>query len=181
MQNLSCNNRYCLDDEIIQETPDVESQIVPPEKKQKFEDDVFGPSPDLFEDDTIYEIDVASIPPIEQNYDQENSIENPPSAQLTPPNPFFQSIDCSEKINIQDIIDALVSQPSTQVEQQKIQQSQSQPVQQEQQQSKQPQQHPNNDLPFDSMENLTVEKLLEELSSSNERINKLLDEVKKSS
>lgn len=198
-----------LDDEIIQETPDMESQTDPPEKKQKCEEDVLvvagynQPSPDLFteDDDDMCEND-ASIPPnqVEQKGDPdhfdengamlndntlfENPLASPPNEQATPPNPFSLSYGfCSEKINIEEIIAALVSQPTSQIQQQPQSQAPSQQQEQEQrhQQQQQQQKQLEKYLPPNSPEKLTVEKLIEELSLSHERVNNLLGKVKESS
>lgn len=181
----------------------MESPSGPPEKKQKIEDDLFVQSPDLFESESIIEDDVfmscendASIPLAQggghgnevphDNVAFQSPLVSEPNEQQTPPNPFSSSCGFySERINIQEIIAALVSQPTQQIEQQPQSQPPPQQQQQEQkvehQQQHEQQQQPENDLPPNSPENLPVEKLIEELSSSHKRIIKLLGEVKESS
>lgn len=97
-------------------------------------------------------------------------LENPlvSSVQATPPNPFTQSHEFqSEKINIDEIIAALMSQ--------------TQQTPQIQQQPDPSFEESGNDLPPNSPENRSTDESIEELLLLFGRIDKLFDEVKETS
>lgn len=146
------------------------------------------PSPDLFESDSFIEKmdekngnDLMAQDEKDDQCDVNEVMDNdnvpletplaPSEQATTPPNPFSTLRDlCSEgtKNQIGGIILALNSQTQ-----------QISPIQQ-QQEPQQEQTQPENDLPSISFENLTVEEMIEQVSSSFERMKKSIDEVKKS-
>lgn len=154
------------------------------QKKQKREEAVTHynqPSPDLFDSPSQY-VDDVSIPlaqvsqKSDENHrtmvdddgqcDDDDAMQN--NIQATPPNPFTQSHDFnSEKINIEQIIAALMSQ--------------TQQTPQVQQQPDPSFEESGNDFPPNSPENRSTDESIEELLLLFGRIDKLFDEVKETS
>lgn len=159
-------------------------------KKQRY-----GPSPNLFssdddETDNIQNAQNENQQKLNDDQCDDNdsmmqnhsvSVENTLSnVQVTPANPFIESVDFhSEPINIREIIDALVSQTPQIDRQQQLSLQQQEPepelvatLQQQQQQ-----------LASEVAANLLkpVDELIDEFTSSSDRINKLVGDLKETS